>query len=98
MDKEIQKVKEVELEPLGTRVLVRPIEDVPARPTLVVVSPQEKEVQEGYVIAVGNSVTDVITGDRVMFTGLTRTMVKLSDTAYLIVPLLDVLAVVYEDE
>jgi chaperonin GroES len=91
------------LHPLHDRVLIKRIEDQPARRGAIIIPDSAKEKpQEGKVIAVGNGkVTDegkkisldVKTGDRILFGKYSGSEVTLDNEEYLILREEDVLCI-----
>jgi len=84
------------IEPLGTRVLVKPLEMDTMTPSGIVLPETAKEKpQEGLVEAVGNSedmLTDLKVGDKVLFAKYTGTEIKQDGVTYLLMNEDDVLA------
>jgi len=84
------------IEPLGTRVLVKPIEMNTTTPSGIVLPETAKEKpQEGLVEAVGNSedmLTDLKAGDKVLFAKYTGTEIKQDGITYLLMNEDDILA------
>ena len=91
------------LHPLHDRILIKRIEDEPARRGAIIIPDSAKEKpQEGKVIAVGNGKVsdegkkiplDVKAGDRILFGKYSGSEVKLEDEEYLILREEDVLAI-----
>lgn len=94
------------IQPLGDRVLIHPIEQEEVTPSGIVLPETAKEKpQEGEVIAVGPGVwqedgsrrpLDVAPGDRVVYAKYAGTEVKNGDTEYLLVRENDILAKIVE--
>ena len=91
------------LHPLHDRVLIKRIEDEPARRGAIIIPDSAKEKpQEGKVIAVGKGRVsedgkkiplDVKAGDKILFGKYSGSEVKLDDKEYLIMREEDVLAI-----
>lgn len=88
--------KKINIEPLGARVLVLPIEGEAQSPGGVLLPETAKEKpQQGTIEAVGSSdemVTDLKVGDRVLFPKYTGTEIKYEGKTYLLMNEDDVLA------
>lgn len=86
----------INIEPLGARVLVLPIEGEAQSPGGVLLPETAKEKpQQGTIEAVGNSeemMTDLKLGDRVLFPKYTGTEIKYEGKTYLLMNEDDVLA------
>lgn len=86
----------INIEPLGARVLVLPIEGESQTPGGVLLPETAKEKpQQGTIEAIGNSeemTTDLKVGDRVLFPKYTGTEVKYNGNTYLLMDETDVLA------
>ncbi len=80
--------KGINIEPLGARVLVKPIEGESQTPGGVLLPDTAKEKpQQGTVEAVGDKeemVTDLKVGDRVLFPKYTGTEIKFEGDKYLL--------------
>ena len=97
------QAKKMTLHPLHDRVLLKRIEEEPARRSGIIIPDSAKEKpQEGKVIAVGNGkVTDdgkkipldVKAGDRILFGKYSGSEVKIDEKEYLIMREEDVLAI-----
>ena len=97
------QAKQTTLHPLHDRVLVRRIEDEPARRGAIIIPDSAKEKpQEGKVIAVGKgrvseagkkTPLDVKAGDRVLFGKYSGSEVKVNGEEYLIMKEEDVLGI-----
>jgi chaperonin GroES len=91
----------MKIEPLGARVLIRPLEDEQtfAGGQLVLPDTAKEKPQRGVVEAVGDEeemVTDLSVGDRVIFPKYTGTEIRLDGVDYLIMDETDVLARIRE--
>lgn len=86
----------INIEPLGARVLVLPIEGEGQSPGGVLLPETAKEKpQQGTIEAIGNSddmETDLKVGDRVLFPKYTGTEIKFEGKTYLLMNEDDVLA------
>jgi len=92
------------LHPLHDRILIKRIEDEPARRGAIIIPDSAKEKpQEGKVIAVGNGKVaddgkkiplDVKAGDKILFGKYSGSEVKVEDEEYLILREEDVLAII----
>ena len=86
----------INIEPLGARVLVLPIEGEAQSPGGVLLPETAKEKpQQGTIEAVGNEedmTTDLKVGDRVLFPKYTGTEIKYDGKTYLLMNEDDVLA------
>jgi chaperonin GroES len=88
--------KKINIEPLGARVLVLPLEGESQSPGGVLLPETAKEKpQQGTIEAVGDEeemVTDLKVGDRVLFPKYTGTEIKYEGKTYLLMNEDDVLA------
>ncbi len=88
--------KKINIEPLGARVLVLPLEGESQTPGGVLLPETAKEKpQQGTIEAIGNSdemETDLKVGDRVLFPKYTSTEIKFEGKTYLLMNEDDVLA------
>ncbi|MEJ5250205.1 MAG: co-chaperone GroES [Caldilinea sp.] len=86
----------INIEPLGARVLVLPIEGESQSPGGVLLPETAKEKpQQGTIEAIGNSedrTTDLKVGDRVLFPKYTGTEIKYQGKTYLLMNEDDILA------
>jgi len=86
----------INIEPLGARVLVLPIEGEAQTPGGILLPETAKEKpQQGTIEAVGDSeemVTDLAVGDRILFPKYTGTEIKYEGKTYLLMNEDDVLA------
>ena len=84
------------IEPMGARVLIRPIEQETMTKSGIVLPETAKEKpQQGLIEAVGNSeemITDLAVGDKVLFAKYTGNQIQLDGTEYIIMEEGDVLA------
>ena len=93
----------VKIQPLGDRVLVKPLEQKEVKKGGIIIPDTAKEKpQEGKVIAAGNGkvgddgkkiALDVKAGDRILFGKYSGSEVKIEDKEYLIMREEDVLAI-----
>lgn len=88
--------KKINIEPLGARVLVLPIEGEAQSPGGVLLPETAKEKpQQGTIEAIGDSEemnTDLKVGDRVLFPKYTGTEIKYEGKTYLLMNEEDILA------
>lgn len=94
----------VNIKPLGDRVLVRPIEEKEVKKGGIIIPDTAKEKpQEGEVVALGTGKRDedgklieftVKQGDKVLISKYGGTEVKIDDTAYLIMREDDILGII----
>jgi chaperonin GroES len=88
--------KKINIEPLGARVLVLPIEGDSQSPGGVLLPETAKEKpQQGTIEAIGDSeemTTDLKVGDRILFPKYTGTEIKYEGKTYLLMNEEDVLA------
>ena len=86
------------LRPLGNNILIDPIQDETTTASGIVLAKSDKpQPERGVVMAVGPSVTDVFSGDQVIFKKYAPDEVKDDDgKVYLIVPETDIMAEIYE--
>lgn len=84
------------IEPLGTRVLIQPLEKESKTASGIILPETAKEKpQQGMIEAVGDSeemLTDLSVGDKVLFPKYTGTEIQLDGIDYLIMEEGDVLA------
>ena len=84
------------IEPMGARVLIRPIEQETMTKSGIVLPETAKEKpQQGLIESVGNSeemITDLAVGDKVLFAKYTGNQIQLDGTEYIIMEEGDVLA------
>lgn len=84
------------IEPLGTRVLIRPLEQEAMTASGIVLPETAKEKpQQGIIEAIGNEdemVSGLEVGDRILFPKYTGTEIQLEGVDYLIMEEGDVLA------
>lgn len=84
------------IEPLGARVLIRPIEQETMTKSGIVLPETAKEKpQQGLIEAVGTEeemLTDLAVGDKVLFAKYTGNQIQLDGTEYIIMEEGDVLA------
>ena len=84
------------IEPLGTRVLIRPLEKESTTASGIILPETAKEKpQQGVIEAVGDAeemITDLKEGDKVLFPKYTGTEIQLNGIDYLIMEEGDVLA------
>ena len=94
---------QIKIQPLGDRVLVKPVEPKEVRKGGIIIPDTAKEKpQEGEIIAAGPGKTsddgkrqplDVKTGDRVLYGKYSGTEVKIDDVEYLIMHQDDILGI-----
>jgi chaperonin GroES len=84
------------IEPLGARVLIRPIEQEAMTKSGIVLPETAKEKpQQGLIEAVGSDeemLTDLAVGDKVLFAKYTGNPIEVDDVEYIIMEEGDVLA------
>jgi len=84
------------IEPLGARVLIRPVEqETTTASGLLLPETATEKPQQGFVDAVGSEeemLTDLSVGDRVLFPKYTGTEIKIDGTDYILMDESDVLA------
>jgi chaperonin GroES len=84
------------IEPVGARVLIRPIEQETMTKSGIVLPETAKEKpQQGLIEAVGTEeemLTDLAAGDKVLFAKYTGNQIQLDGTEYIIMEESDVLA------
>ena len=84
------------IEPLGTRVLIRPVEKESKTSSGIILPETAKEKpQQGVIEAVGNEeemLTDLSVGDKILFPKYTGTEIQIDSVDYLIMEEVDVLA------
>ena len=88
-----------EIQPLGSRVLVRVLEEPSTTASGIVLPDSAKEKpQRGEVVAIGDdaSVIKVVVGDRVLFPKYTGTEIRVEASDHLIIESTDLLAVLHE--
>ncbi len=93
----------VKIQPLGDRVLVRPVEkEKQERGGIIIPDTAKEKPQEGEIIAVGKGKTsdegklipmDVKAGDRILYGKYSGTEIKIDDTEYLIMHQDDILGI-----
>ena len=80
------------IEPLGPRVLIRPIEQETTTKSGIILPETAKEKpQQGLVEAVGNE-EEMLTGDKVLFAKYTGNQIQIDGSEYIIMEEGDVLA------
>ncbi len=88
-----------EIQPLGSRVLVRVLEEPTVTSSGIVLPDTAKEKpQRGEVVAIGDDteVIKVAVGDRVLFPKYTGTEIRVADEDHLIIESTDLLAILRE--
>jgi chaperonin GroES len=84
------------IEPLGTRVLIRPLErETTTASGLVLPETAKEKPQQGIIEAIGNEeemISGLAVGDKVLFPKYTGTEIQLEGIDYLIMEEADVLA------
>jgi chaperonin GroES len=93
----------MKIEPLGARVLIRPLEETQtiAGGKLVLPDTAKEKPQQGIIEAIGDEeemVTDLAVGDRVVFPKYTGTEIRLDGVDYLIMDESDVLVRLREED
>ncbi len=91
----------MQIEPLGSRVLIRPLEGEQtfAGGQLVLPDTAKEKPQRGVVEAIGDEeemITDLAVGDKVIFPKYTGTEIKMDGVDYLIMEDSDILARILE--
>jgi chaperonin GroES len=90
--------KEIKIQPLGTRVLVRPDNESESRTSSGLYIPEtaKEKPQTGVVVAIGDEDEDikVQVGQKVLFPKYTGTEIKLDGVEHLIMDADDILAIV----
>ena len=90
----------IKVQPLGTRVLIRP-EEEEARTSSGLYLPEtaKEKPQKGVVVAIGDEEEDikVKVGQKVLFPKYTGTEIKIDGVDHLIMEADDILAVIEED-
>ena len=85
-----------QIEPLGARVLIRPVEKESTTASGIILPETAKEKpQQGIVQAVGDKeemITDLAVGDKVLFPKYSGTEIKIDGVTYLLMEEGDVLA------
>ena len=86
---------EMEIKPLGSRVLVEPIEADTKTASGIIIpdSAQEKPLQ-ARVLAIGDDVKEVKKGDTVLYAKFTGTELQHQQKDYLILEIADILATI----
>ncbi|EAJ4501458.1 co-chaperone GroES [Campylobacter upsaliensis] len=81
-------------QPLGKRVLVKRVEETKTTASGIIIPDNAKEKPlMGEVVAVSKEVSDIASGDKVVFAKYGGTEVKLNDGEYLVLNLDDVLGI-----
>ncbi len=92
--------KEIKIQPLGTRVLVKPDNEGESRTSSGLYIPEtaKEKPQTGVVVAIGDEDEDikVQVGQKVLFPKYTGTEIKLDGVEHLIMEADDILAIVKE--
>ncbi|HIE56671.1 MAG TPA: co-chaperone GroES [Anaerolineales bacterium] len=89
--------EKVNIQPLGERVLIRPVEEESRTSSGLYIPDTAKEKpQTGIVIAIGDEEDDipVETGQKVLFPKYTGTEIKLDGVEHLIMDASDILAII----
>jgi len=82
-------------QPLGDRLLVERVEEATTTASGIIIPDNAKEKpSRGKVLAVGNDVEDVTTGDSVVFGKYAGTELVLDDKEYLVLELSDILGII----
>ncbi|MEJ2746672.1 MAG: co-chaperone GroES [Anaerolineae bacterium] len=86
----------MKIEPMGARVLVRPVEkETTTKSGLVLPETAKEKPQQGMIEAVGSEeemMTDLAVGDTVLYAKYTGTEIEVDGTKYLVLEENDVLA------
>jgi chaperonin GroES len=92
--------EEIKIQPLGSRIVVRPDDDAESRTTGGIYIPEtaKEKPQTGMVIAIGDEEDDikVAVGQKVLFPKYSGTEIRMDGVDYLIMDSDDVLAIVKE--
>ncbi|EAH5552525.1 co-chaperone GroES [Campylobacter upsaliensis] len=81
-------------QPLGKRVLVKRVEETKTTASGIIIPDNAKEKPLiGEVVAVSKEVSDIASGDKIVFAKYGGTEVKLNDGEYLVLNLDDVLGI-----
>ncbi|MDL0114217.1 co-chaperone GroES [Campylobacter felis] len=81
-------------QPLGKRVLVKRVEETKTTASGIIIPDNAKEKPLiGEVVAVSKEVSDIVSGDKIVFAKYGGTEVKLNDGEYLVLNLDDVLGI-----
>lgn len=81
-------------QPLGKRVLVKRVEETKTTASGIIIPDNAKEKPLiGEVVAVSKEVSDIASGDKIVFAKYGGTEVKLNDGDYLVLNLDDVLGI-----
>ncbi|EAL3986659.1 co-chaperone GroES [Campylobacter upsaliensis] len=81
-------------QPLGKRVLVKRVEETKTTASGIIIPDNAKEKPlMGEVVAVSKEVSDIASGDKIVFAKYGGTEVKLDDGEYLVLNLDDVLGI-----
>ena len=81
-------------QPLGKRVLVKRVEETKTTASGIIIQDNAKEKPLiGEVVAVSKEVSDIASGDKIVFAKYGGTEVKLNDGEYLVLNLDDVLGI-----
>lgn len=90
---------EIKVQPLGERVLIRPLEEENRTSTGLYIPDTAKEKpQTGLVVAIGDEEDDipVKVGQKILFPKYTGTEIKLSGVEHLIMEAGDILAIILD--
>lgn len=94
------RLKMAKIEPMGARLLIRPVEQETVTASGIILPESAKEKpQEGIVEAVGDEdemMTDLAVGDRVLFAKYSGTNIKMDNVEYLILNEEDILARIHD--
>ncbi len=84
------------IEPLGARVLIRPLEkETTTKSGIILPETAKEKPQQGVVEAIGSEeemMTDLAVGDKVLFAKYTGSEIQVDETSYLIMDEGEVLA------
>ncbi len=92
--------KKMKIQPLGTRVLVRPEEEeLRTKSGILLPETAKEKPQIGVVVAIGDEEEDikVKVGQKVLFPKYTGTEIKIDGEEHLIMEADDILAIIQED-
>ncbi|EAL53393.1 chaperonin, 10 kDa [Campylobacter upsaliensis RM3195] len=90
----ILRMDKMNFQPLGKRVLVKRVEETKTTASGIIIPDNAKEKPLiGEVVAVSKEVSDIASGDKIVFAKYGGTEVKLNDGEYLVLNLDDVLGI-----
>jgi chaperonin GroES len=83
------------IKPLGKRVLIEPLKPVEKTSSGLIIPETAQTIpQEAMVVSVGNEVTDVKIGDRVIYSNYAGTKLEYDGHSYIVVESMDLVCVV----